>query len=151
MLDMLERHVPATCEKFADEDQRFIAVALHHGGGIDEQIVEDGPHPLAGRWSQFDVDPASVNLVAHPARKASLFEPVDDRRNGAGRQAGCAGELTSRQWTELAQHLDAEQIGAVDAELVCDCLAEGIDGIVQPAQRGLNLANEIRTGTDSLT
>jgi hypothetical protein len=83
----------------------------------------------------LDLDPAAVRGITNPAGIAGALEPVDDARDGAGREARLRRQGAGRDTTAVLDDVQAVEVGEVDAERLGRAGVEGAVEVAACAER----------------
>src|SRR4051794_14921278 len=136
-------------------DPQELGEALELGGGeaagegrvpVGLEGAPDLAGPLVELGGDLDRDAAAVLRISDAARVAGALEAVDHAGDGSGGQAGVGGDLAGGEAAAVLDRVEAEQVGAVDAEALGSEVVERAVLVAARAEGGDELVDELALG-----
>jgi hypothetical protein len=102
--------------------------------------------PVNAAPDDFDEHPPPVVRVATPRHKPTPFEPIDNRRCRATRQAGVLRQLASRGRPRQQQEVETFEVGRIEADQPGDKIADEHRLRTDLAQHLVDLLQQLGAG-----
>ena len=106
----------------------MVGAVLRHRLEAPVHVRRVIPHGgLRAFWRLLDEHPTPIIGVPDSPDVADIFEPVQHRRDRAGREVAGRGEVAGGDGPQPGDDLEDSVVGAVDAHAPGDDLVHGVD------------------------